>query len=176
MNLTRRSFAVSAAAALALPLSGPMSQAGAASTVLALYDDAVPAGCLFAGRSLQRKVTALPVTGDRIRFLRAAVRPGIKRIAGLTKYADFLLLSDVAGELGFQVLAEMHRRRDGSTVTHSHSACTDLSLFGMTARADWPALFADLALAGRVSDKPCPRPRSGFSENAGSAWLLERRA
>jgi hypothetical protein len=175
MNLTRRSFASSAAAVLALPLSDKPAHTGASSTVLALYDHTIPSGKVFAGRSLQRKVTAVPISGDRIRFLRAAVSPDIQRIAGVTKYADFLLLSDVARELGFQVLAEMHTRRDGSTVTHSHTACTDLSLFGMKAAAVWPAVFADLALAGRAPATPCSRPRSDLVERTGSAWILDRR-
>lgn len=176
MNLTRRSFTFTAAAALALPLSGAAAPARAPGTVLALYDDTAPAGCLFAGRADQRNVTARAVSGDRIRFLHAAVRPETRRIAGVTKYADFLLLSDVARELGFQVLAEMHRRRNGSTVTHSHSACADISLFGMMPSADWPALFADMALAGHAPEAACPRPLASLADCAGSAWILERRA
>lgn len=176
MNLTRRSFALSAATFMALPLSGTAAHTAGSSTILALYDKTVPAGCLFAGRSLQRNVTAVPVTGDRVRFLRAAVSPGTQRIAGVTKYADFLLLSDVARELGFQVLAEMHTRRNGSTVTHSHTACSDLSLLGMTATTGWPGIFADLVLAGSGSGPPCPRPRPDLAERTGSAWILERRS
>ena len=71
-----------------------------------VYDPALPAimPLVEAARATGDDVRA--VEGDRIRFARDMVGGGTASVAGVTRYADFLMLSGVAAEAGYRVVSQ----------------------------------------------------------------------
>ena len=93
--------ASAASAALAPALARAAEKIGAAS--IAVFEADEPAARAFAeGRSAKGGMT-LAVDGDRIRFARrlfGEARP--LQVVAMTRYADFLLLSEAAREHGYR--------------------------------------------------------------------------
>lgn len=87
----------------------------AALDTLALYDPAHEASRRFA----EAQGRPLELDGDRVRLMRAALEARPARIVGLTKYADFLLAAEVAGEAGYRIAGR--EPRDGVAAPTLHS-------------------------------------------------------
>ena len=71
-----------------------------------VYDPALPAimPLVEAARATGDDVRA--IGGDCIRFARDMVGDGTASLAGVTRYADFLMLSGVAAEAGYRVVSQ----------------------------------------------------------------------
>ena len=71
-----------------------------------VHDPALDAGQRFA----EAGGGSRPIEGDRIRFAREifAAKPGL--VAGVSRQADFVLIADVAAEMGYVLAAEFEGR------------------------------------------------------------------
>lgn len=100
-SLSRRAFI-----ALPLGLLAPMlcdAFATSKSTTLLLYDASNVAARRHARACEQRGLIVRPIEGDRIRFGRTTfAHHTCESLVIASRYADFLLLSDVAGEAGYR--------------------------------------------------------------------------
>ena len=122
-DFTRREFvagAIAVGSAFALSLKGQSALAAAAPSEmteatpqLLVFDPEHPGACQRVESVAGQGCATLPVEGDRVRFAHALLSSGKapEVIAGLTRYADFLLLSGCAAEHGYRVLSE--QMRDG---------------------------------------------------------------
>jgi hypothetical protein len=75
---------------------------------LVLFDPESTSACRVASDGASHGCATLPVVGDRVRFARdvfgASAAPAV--VAGVTTYADYILLSGCAAEHGYRVLSE----------------------------------------------------------------------
>jgi hypothetical protein len=107
---SRRGFiagAVAAGSGLAL-LSTPVDMTSAGQPQLFLFDAERADACRNVAGNAAHSCEARAIVGDRVRFaldLFAAARaPDV--VAGVSTYADFILLSGTAAEHGYRVLEE----------------------------------------------------------------------
>lgn len=101
--LSRRTF-IGAALSLA---AAPLLAAVPASNEWLLFD---PESAL-ARHHASRRTGARAIQGDRVRFARALLADSSApaRISGVSRYADFLLLSEALAEAGYRLTAEPKR-------------------------------------------------------------------
>jgi hypothetical protein len=113
--MTRREFVVGASAVGAVLCVGSsavmaMPVAGETEPEILLFDPEHAEACRKVGEGISGCRT-LAVVGDRVRFARqffsGAAVPS--RVAGLTSYSDYILLSGCAAEHGYRVVAETAR-------------------------------------------------------------------
>lgn len=114
-GITRREFVAGASAlggVLCLMSSPAMAVpfAERADAEVLLFDPDHPDACRKVAEQAG-SCTTLAVTGDRVRFasefFSGAAAPS--RVAGLTSYSDYVLLSGCAAERGYRVVAEEAR-------------------------------------------------------------------
>jgi len=96
--MRRRTFFGVAAAAGAAAASSVRAAVGGGGT-LWVYDPTA----LMRTDLLPEGAERIPVEGDRVRLARRLLAQAPQEIRGVTRYADFLLLSGVAAELGYRV-------------------------------------------------------------------------
>lgn len=96
--MRRRAFLGAAATAAGAATAGPL-RAAASGRTLWVYDPVA----LDRPHLLPQGVEGIAVEGDRIRFARRLFAQAPQEIRGVTRYADFLLLSGAAAELGYRV-------------------------------------------------------------------------
>jgi len=156
----------------ALPAWGQRADAGA---LLILFDPTMAASARLADQVRKHGAAVLALSGDRIRFMRDVVASRPRVIAGMTSYADFLLLSGTAAESGFRL---------DSHAQHRNITCATHRCFGRWRRADgmldasadaWPE-----AMAALMTGAP-PSPRTDAANPArpgiaATSWMLRRRA
>lgn len=75
-----------------------------------LHDPALEAGRRFAEAGKAQGIPSVAIEGDRVRFMREvlAARPAL--IAGISRHADLLLISEVAAEAGYVLAARLDGR------------------------------------------------------------------
>ena len=106
-EFTRREFVVGAISALAVVAMGPALAAIAPEAAgLMVFDPEHADACRrVEGAAAAQGCATLPVVGDRVRFGRdlfaSGKAPAI--VAGLTHYADYILLSGCAAEHGYRL-------------------------------------------------------------------------
>lgn len=100
-HTSRRTILIATAGAAAAGALPALAQAAQHLGAVAVFEADEPTALAFARRHSSR----LAVDGDRVRFARALfvdLRPG--RVVAMTRYADYLLLSDAAREHGYRTV------------------------------------------------------------------------
>lgn len=126
-----------------------------------LHDPSLEAGRRFAQASHRLGLVSRPIEGDRIRFMRdiLATRPAI--IAGISRYADLLLIADVAAEAGYSLGAEFEGRGSTCEATQCLPGWNTLGRITFAAGHAWvEALAAYVANPGEMAlaSHPTPSP------------------
>ncbi len=102
--MRRRDFLGAAAVAAGSAATGPVRASVASRKVAWVYDAAalkgVDATGLFPSGAAPRAIE-----GDRVRFASALLAERPHEIRGVTRYADYLLLSGAAAEAGYRVVS-----------------------------------------------------------------------
>ena len=95
--MNRRTVLIAAAGAAAVAALPALAQAAEAS--VAVFEADEPAARAFA----KGRIPALAIDGDRVRFARALFREQRPaRVLAMTRYADYLILSEAAREDGYR--------------------------------------------------------------------------
>jgi hypothetical protein len=155
--------------ALGAALSGPLRASGLPS--IALYDRRYSDARRFAAAAQEHGAVAFDTGGDvatlwYCRRLEARIDRGV---AGLTSYADLLLIGDLLRSAGLRArfLVE-HDARGGNLVRHSpakgHAALCDVC-----AQPDWSAAVAAFAFGG-VVDPVSDRISARAPDFPGTLW------
>lgn len=141
-----------------------------------VHDAGLAAGQRFAQAGKASGLPSRPIEGDRVRFMQDVLAPKPALITGVSRFADLLLIADIAREAGYVLAAEVEGRGEQCAGSDCRPGWTALGRMTRAAGADWPA-----ALAGWAAD-----PRGalvGVSRGAGSrqdgglvlGWVLTRR-
>jgi len=97
--MRRRAFLGAAAAAAGTAAAHSVRAATSGGGTLWVYDPTA----LKRTDMLPEGVERIAVQGDRVRLARRLLAQAPQEIRGVTRYADFLLLSGAAAELGYRV-------------------------------------------------------------------------
>lgn len=103
--MKRRQFLGGAAMAAGAAAAGPV-RAAATGRAIWLYDPALAPSQGLAARASTPGAELRRLEGDRIRLAQTMLAAAPHEIGGITRYADFLLLSGAAAERGYRVTAK----------------------------------------------------------------------
>lgn len=142
-----------------------------------LHDPALAAGRRFADAGAVRGAKVRAIEGDRIRFMREVLAGKPALIAGVTRYADTLLIEDAAREAGYARVALLHGRAGACSSADCRPGWHALGRMASAAGGEWVEALADFARkpgegAGRVLAKA-----GGATADAGLVlgWVLAPR-
>jgi hypothetical protein len=86
---------------------------------LLLFDPTRSDACVLASAAARRGTVTQAITGDRVRFANVRLRGAPSTFAGVTGYADFILLSGCAAEAGYRLVKEIRYPITGASVADS---------------------------------------------------------
>jgi hypothetical protein len=121
-EISRRKFV-----GVALGLSGgfllPWRQVSAAmlseAPTLLWFDPTRSDACVVAGAAARRGTATQAITGDRVRFANSQLNGAPQTFAGVSGYADFILLSGCAAEAGYRLVNELSYPVAGAPIARS---------------------------------------------------------
>jgi hypothetical protein len=164
-RLDRRRFVALAAAT---PLVATHAQASSVARPILLFDPALAAAVQIGDAARARGADVRAIAGDRVRYAAALLAARPARLAGITSYADFLLLSGAAEETGLRLTGST-RHCDG---VHRCSGAFAPARAMLYAAGDaWPAALADLLLG--IGDGGAP-VRVGSARASLVSWTMVR--
>jgi hypothetical protein len=171
MTPTRRGLMGSA-----LGLAGALAVPARAGIVtgrrrVALFDPASDAALAFAGAARGLGADVRAIEGDRIRLARALLADprGIEAVAGLGRYADFLLIAGCGEEAGWRVAAYGTHGRTHRCEGALRPATRILDASG----TNWPQAMAELLVRADGGAGSVRRTRP--SREMLTSWLMVRR-
>lgn len=112
---------------------------------LLLHDPSLAAGRRFAVAGSASGAEVMAIEGDRVRLARTVVRRGPSLIAGLSRYADALMIEDVAREAGYAPVAVFHGRGDQCALQDCRPGWSGLGRMASAAGNAWIEALADYA-------------------------------
>lgn len=134
-----------------------------------LHDPALEAGRRFAAAGGSSRA----IEGDRIRFAREvfAARPAL--VAGVSRYADLVLIADVAAEAGYVLAAEFEGRGRQCTSSRCLPGWNALGRVANAAGQGWAEALGSWAAHPRGA-MPVPSVSAVARPDAGLAlgWVL----
>jgi hypothetical protein len=134
-----------------------------------VHDPALDAGQRFAGAGGGSRA----IEGDRIRFAREVfgARPGL--VAGVSRQADFVLIADVAAEMGYVLAAEFEGRGQICSGSKCLPGWNALSRVASAAGQGWAEALGSWAANPRGA-MPSPRRMVAPRMDAGVVlgWVL----
>ena len=141
-----------------------------------LHDDDLEVGRRFAAAGREQGLPSLAITGDRVRFTRDLLKAKPAMIAGVSRYADMLLIADIAREHGYMLAAEIEGRGRSCSGAKCRPGWNALARLGRSAGANWPEALAAYAAdprgsAPQFASSPAARPDSGLV----LGWVLAAR-
>jgi hypothetical protein len=119
-------------------------------------------------------IGASPValSGDRVRQLRGLLACQPTMICGVSRYADQLLVAEVAREAGYRQIALIQHGRTGRLLVQDSGAKARIGGLAKVSGAAWPRSFANLALGHFEENGPF---LAGSAVSiAGLSWVLAR--
>jgi hypothetical protein len=172
MTPTRRGLMGSAlglAGVLAVPAKARLAES---TRQLALFDPASDAGSAFAGAARKLGAEARALRGDRVRLARTllADRGAVGTIAGLARYADFLLIAGCGEETGWRIAAS-GTHGAGHLCEGALAPARDVLV---ASGGDWPQALAEVLLRADRGGGP-PLRRAAPAAEALTSWLMVRR-
>ena len=114
-----------------------------------LHDPALEAGRRFAAAASAQGANPRAIEGDRVRFTRKVLEARPALVAGVSRYADLLLIADVAREAGYIQAATLHTRMGRCANAECHPGWASLGRLGKAAGAGWAEALAAYAVDPR---------------------------
>lgn len=142
-----------------------------------LHDPALEAGRRFAQAGHRLGLASRPIEGDRIRFMRAVLATMPAIIVGVSRYADLLLIADVAAEAGYGLGAEFEGRGGTCAATQCLPGWSMLGRITFASGPAWAEALAAYVANPRAMALAPPRQATPSSVNAGLVlgWALAPR-
>ena len=138
-----------------------------------VHDDSLAAGRRFAEAGAAAGTPSRMVEGDTIRFARALVETRPALIAGVTRYADALLISEVAAEAGYILAAELRGDAAGCTGNSCDGSFVALTRIMVGAGSMWAETFGAFAANPQGTAMPAPASGGWFTDRESAmGWLL----
>lgn len=169
--------------ALAVPaLAGIAHWSGASNGTLAgkpvlVHDPALEAGRHFAKAGAAQGARVQPIHGDRIRFTRDIAAKNPSLIAGVSRYADFLLIADVLSEAGYSAAAVLHSHAGLCHASQCQKGWSRLSQVGKAVGKNWPETLAYFITKPENSSRKIPIRNIETTPDRGLilGWVLARK-
>lgn len=171
IDVRRREILIAALGLPAVTLASEAFAAPAAGAPLSIFDPGTLAGRRFARHAIGGGVQPVAIDGDRVQFaaLVLAHRPAF--VVGVTRYADQLLISGVAAELGYRQYLSMDHAT-GAPVARGSGSWSCAGRMLTAASPHWPEMLAELTGAGAIASGA---PRNATADDA-SGWILAKPA
>lgn len=119
-----------------------------------LHDASLSAGQRFAIAGEAHGATSLAIEGDRVRFTRKLLENRPAMIAGVSRYADAMMIEDIAKEANYQRVALLQGRAASCTRQDCRSGWSALGRVAQAAGGEWIEALAEFAA----------KPAASFSE------------
>lgn len=143
-----------------------------------VHDSSLTAGRRFSEAAKAKGVASREIAGDRIRLAREVLAGNPSLVAGVTRHADFLLISDVAREAGYVEAAVLNTRSGRCSDAQCRPGWTALGRMGRAAGTEWAEALAIYAIdPSRAMARASTGSWFGGNDNGlVLGWVLARRS
>jgi hypothetical protein len=183
-HVRRRTFLAGSAGALGFALLRPVNAfaapASTASTAtLIIVDPALDHSVDFGLAARNLGAASHPLSADRYRFVQTLLADATESpaIAGVSSFADFVMLTGALQDAGYRLSGHgIHRLATGEHEGHGEFIASTVAL--SRSRGAWPEALAHWLLADRTSVK-FPTPRRAACPAGGTSvmsWSMKTRS
>lgn len=140
-----------------------------------VFDKSLAAGLRFEAAGRVGGASPLAITGDRVRFTRTILEDRPALLAGLTRSADSLMVEEIAAELGYHRILELHGLGGICSLHAGRLGWESLSRTIRAAHEAWIEALAHFAArpAGEAVLPPPPRD-APLDKGLVVGWIMAR--
>lgn len=138
-----------------------------------LHDASLHAGQRFAAAGRNAGGRTIAIEGDTVRFAQSVLGERPSLIAGISLFAEALLIGEAAAEVGYMLATELRGDAQGCEGFTCNSGWLALNRMAIGAGPNWVEALAHWAVNPQASDLPSPRTISHRADPGKVlAWVL----